>query len=175
LLAALLLVSAPAAAQVPDSVPLPRYSTSQNAPCIDQPRSLAELADAFEKGRVPSVVELTRSWVAIGFVGDAPSLNCAGVTRAGRFEWVMVATEDSIEIDMIGAHPHRTPVVLDRGPELTLAVDFEADDLVEFRCRLTARGTLACLFGEQPWSRGVEFKKGPVEETRRAVHEARVP
>ena len=47
---------------------LPRYSTPQDVPCPDQPRSVRELVDAFDRGQMPEPSQVTGTWVAIGFV-----------------------------------------------------------------------------------------------------------
>ena len=45
---------------------------------------------------------MTGSWVAIGFLGNAPSFNCNGVKRGPKFEWVIRANQYSVEMDIIG-------------------------------------------------------------------------
>ena len=57
---------------------IPKNAVPQTSPCADQPRSMKELMAAFDKGRIPSPLEMTGSWVAIGYVGDGetPSFNC---------------------------------------------------------------------------------------------------
>ena len=68
-------------AQIVDDIP--KNTVPQTSPCADQPRSMKELMAAFDKGRIPSPLEMTGSWVAIGYVGDGetPSFNCDGVMR----------------------------------------------------------------------------------------------
>ena len=143
---------------------MPRNGIPQYSPCSDQPTSIRELMSSFAKGRVPSAAELTGTWVAIGWVGSYVSLNCAGVKRGKKFEWVMLANGYSIEIDMIGSYSQKATSRVDRKGNLTLPVDFEGDELPVYRCRLTRRKTLACLVGTLPSIDGVEFKKMPAVE-----------
>ncbi|MGH9572298.1 MAG: hypothetical protein ACRD40_02040 [Candidatus Acidiferrales bacterium] len=116
---------------------------------------------SFVKGRVPSAAELTGTWVGIGFVGHYVSLNCAGVKRSGKFEWVMIADGYAVEIDMIGSYSQKAAFKLDRKGNLALPVDFEGDEVPIYRCRLTPRKTLARFVGTPPNVDGVEFKKMP--------------
>ena len=150
------------AAQSSDSIS--RNGIPQYSPCTAQPRSVKELGNSFAKGRIPSPVDLTGTWVAIGFLGASTSLNCTGVKRGQKFEWVMIAKRYSVEIDMIGSYSQKTAFKPDREGNLALAVDFEGDDIPIYRCRLTQRNTLACLIGAPPREDGVEFKKMPAAE-----------
>ena len=50
---------------------IPPHSTTQNAPCLDQPRSLSELSASFQRGRFPQASQISGSWVEIGTV-DTP-------------------------------------------------------------------------------------------------------
>lgn len=152
----------PGAGQSSDE--MPRFSVPQYSPCADQSKSLKDLADSFKKGRVPSADDVTGKWAVIGFVGHGVSLNCTGVKRAKKFEWVMIANGYSVEIDMIGVSPHTAAFKPDGKRSLALAVDFDGDDNADYRCRLTRRKTLACLIGTPPSEDGVEFKRVPVEE-----------
>jgi hypothetical protein len=152
----------------PSSTEIPRNSIPQNSPCADQPKSLKELTASFNKGRLPFATEVSGSWVAIGFVGDGwsannPSLNCTGVKRGKKFEFVMVANRYSIELDAIGmTYPQTVTMEPDHRGSLQFPVDFAGDHLPVYRCRLTQRQTLACLVAI--YGQGVEFKKMPVEE-----------
>lgn len=147
---------------------IPRYSTPQDMPCSDQPRSIEELVAAFDRGHMPEPSQVNGTWVAIGLVDDSPRLNCTGVTRGKVFEWVMLADHYSIEIDMIGMFLQTTRMTPDDQQSVTLLVDFGGDSMWEYRCRLTDRGTLACLYGRGDWIRGVEFKMMPVTDDQRA-------
>src|SRR5258707_1319764 len=78
---------------------VPKNSISQNAPCIDQPRSLAELAASFQQGKLPLASQMTGTWVEIGDVWDVASeksLNCSGIRRGSTFEFVLVADGYSV-------------------------------------------------------------------------------
>jgi hypothetical protein len=152
----------PVAGQSSDEIP--RDSVPQHSPCTDQPKSLKDLAQSFNKGRVPPAHDVTGTWVAIGFLGHYVSLSCAGVKRGKKFEWVMLTNGYSVEIDMIGSYSQTTTFKPDGKGNLALAVDFEGDDIPVYRCRLTQRKTIACLVGTPPFEDGVEFKKVPVEE-----------
>jgi hypothetical protein len=143
---------------------IPNFSVPQNAPCVDQPKSLKDFTDSFNKGMVPSAADVTGTWAAIGFVGHDVSLNCTGVKRGNKLEWVMIANGYSVEIDMIGTHAQRATFKADGKRSLVVPVDFEGDDTPAYRCRLTRRKTIACLVGSPPFVDGVEFKKVPVEE-----------
>src|SRR5262245_12990225 len=107
------------------SAALPKNPVLQNRPCADQPRSIKQLMDAFDKGRIPLPRELTGSWVAIGLLGDTPSLNCDGVKRGQKFEWVILANQYSVEMDIIGTYHQKATLKQDNGGSLALPVDFE--------------------------------------------------
>jgi hypothetical protein len=148
-----------------NSSEVPRNSTPQNFPCADQPRTLAELMASFNKGRLPLATEVSGSWVAIGFVGDSttiPSLNCTGVKRGDKFEFVIVANRYSLELDAMGMTYFQTVIMKrDRRGSVQFPVDFAGDNVPVYRCRFTRRQTLACLVNIYE---GVEFKKMPVRE-----------
>jgi len=160
--------------QVPTSPSeeVPRDATRQNAPCVDQPKSLAELATSFQKGRFPLASHITGTWVEIGTVSEFPpnqyqtnphptiykSLNCSGEKRGIKFEFVLVANGYSVELHAIGmTYPQKITMEPDHNGSVTFPVDFAADEGPDtYRCRLTQRDTLACLSG--PFS-GMEFKR----------------
>jgi hypothetical protein len=145
---------------------IPRHSIPQDSPCINQPKSLKELTASFNKGRLPLATEVSGSWVAIGFVDNGlnqPSLNCTGVNRGKKFEFVMVANQYSVELDAIGiTYPQTMMMQPDHKGSVQFPVDFSGDNNPVYRCRLTQRQTLACLVAV--YGEGVEFKKIPVEE-----------
>lgn len=147
---------------------IPRFATPQNAPCLDQSETITELIQAFDEGAIPQPHEFAASWVAIGFLDSTPSLNCDGVMRAGVFEKVILAGADSVEIDMIGMGSQTRAAVLDDELGLTFHVDFGGDGFPEYRCKLTDRGTLACLSGRGEWVTGWELKRMPFEDHQRA-------
>jgi hypothetical protein len=145
---------------------VPRNSTPQNLPCANQPRTLTELTASFDKGRQPLATEVNGSWVAIGFVGgsiDIPSLNCTGVKRGDKFEFVIVANRYSLELDAIGMTYSQTVIMEpDHKGSAQFPVDFAGDNVPIYRCRLTPRKTLACLV--DMYHQGVEFKRMLVRE-----------
>lgn len=158
----------------------PKYSVPQDAPCAGQPRSLSELAVAFRDGHLPSPSETTGDWVEIGDFSDRPTpwpkfryLNCSGLMRRNKFDFVLVANGYSVELHVIDMY----------GPQ-TVAMEPDHEGSVEFpevyfggegptsnyRCRLTQRGTLACLWGRFA---GTEFKRMAVEKTQ--IYQAPMP
>ena len=177
LISGILSVSAAFAVQPLEGMTLqiPRNSIPQEAPYADQPISLNELVEVFNSGRVPSPAEVSGAWVAIGFLGEFSSVNCGGVMRDQTLEWVLVADRYSIEIDMIGAFLQMTSLTPDDRGSMVLPVDFQGDSVPVYRCRLTSRETLACLFGEPTLTRGVEFRKMRVRANQRANHKVDVP
>jgi hypothetical protein len=159
---------APVSAFAQDEVA--RSSIRQDAPCPGQPQSVQELVSAFEGGQFPDASRLSGTWVAIGFLNSSPSLNCDGVVRGPALEWVMVADQDSIEIDMIGMPPQTWALKPDPRECISFPVDFGGDGLPEYRCRLTDQETLACLSGQGEWVHGIEFRKMSVRQEQRASH-----
>jgi hypothetical protein len=141
----------------------------QNLPCADQPKSLKELKNIFNAARFPSPSEVNGNWAAIGFVYGHPyqknSLNCAGVKRGSKFEWVILANGYSIEVDAIGTYNQTTILKPDNKGSVTFSMDFEGDSTPVYRCRITDRGTLACL--GSAYGDGVEFKKMVVKQSER--------
>ena len=137
---------------------LPKNSIHQDSPCADQPKSLAQLKRAFNEGNVPSGSDLNGTWVAIGFFGDAiADLSCTGLKRGNKFEEVMLASGYAVQMHVIGAHDQSPILKLDRGGSVTFPFDFGGDASPVYRCRVTARRTLACLI--DVYREGVEFKK----------------
>lgn len=89
------------------------------------------------------------------------SLNCSGVKRGSKFEFVLVAKGYSAELRAIGTSVQKVVMKPDHKGSVEFPVDFEADEGPEtYRCRLTKRGTLTCLSGAFT---GMEFKKINVE------------
>src|SRR6516164_8448628 len=100
-------------AQAPQSDDIPRHSIPQNLPCVDQPKSLRELMNAFNSGSLPSRSEMTGTWVAISSFIDTydVTMNCSGLRRGTKiFEEVIVANGYSFEMHVVGAGVQR-PVV----------------------------------------------------------------
>lgn len=143
---------------------IPRYATPQNAPCMDQPRSLAEMAASFRYGKLPLVSEMTGTWVEIGDVWShgKNSLNCSGIRRGSKFEFVIVADGYSVALHAIGMMPPlNVKIGRDNEGSVAFPVNFGADEGPDHnRCRLTDRGTLVCLVAEY---RGEEFKRMKVQ------------
>lgn len=138
---------------------LPPHSVPQDSPCADQPKSLTELTDAFNRGSVPSSSETTGSWVAIGIIlGTYDTyLNCAGLKRGNKFEEVMLVTGDSIEMHVVGASDQTRTLAPDHAGSVSFPFDAGGDARPVYRCRVTTRNTLACLI--DVYREGVEFKK----------------
>jgi TonB family protein len=140
------------------SAELPTNSVPQNSPCADQPKSLTELRDAFNRGNLPSASETTGSWVSIGFFGDYNNdLNCTGLRRGNKFAEVILAKEYSVEMHAIGAHDQTRTMEPDHAGSVIFPVDLGGDARPVYRCRVTTRNTLACLI--DVYRQGVEFKK----------------
>jgi len=121
--------------------------------------------------------EMTGTWVAIGNLSDPPgevrSLNCSGEKRGKVFEFVLVTNGYSVElhaVGMISLQKVRIRPDSQGGVEFR-EVDFGGDGetLDNYHCRLTNRGTLACLIGVV----GVEFKKMSIEKSQ--IYEPEVP
>jgi hypothetical protein len=153
----------------PSSEETPQYAVPQNVPCRDQPRSLRELSVAFQNGRLPLDSETTGTWVEIGDVNKNPythseraMLNCAGLKRGSKFEFVLVANNYTVQLHAIGmTYPQKITMNTSHDENVEFSVDFAADEGPDtYRCRLTKRGTLACLIKNY---RGAEFKKVAVE------------
>lgn len=121
---------------------------------------------AFDKGRIPPPLEMTGSWVAIGFLGDGetPSFNCNGVMRGPKFEWVIRANQYSVSMDIIGTTEQKTTLKPDNSRSLAIPVAFGGDTAPVYKCRLTQRKALACVFHGPGGTTGVEFKKIPLKE-----------
>ncbi|HTW57259.1 MAG TPA: hypothetical protein VMD99_03910 [Terriglobales bacterium] len=157
---------------------IPVDPVSQNSPCANQPRSLSGLTASFNKGRAPLAKELVGVWVEIGDFNSgmrplsdgAPahfrSLNCTGITRGKKFEFAMIGVSYAYVMELHaygsdGAERQRME------PNHKGSVEFSIDLLADgaeavFTCRLTQRGTLACIDGNS----GSEFRKMNVPESR---------
>lgn len=161
--------------------PLPRQPVPQNSPCADQPRSLGELTASFNKGRTPSAQEEVGAWVEIGDFdnGTRPhyrSLNCTGVLRGNKFEFAMIGESDAyvIELHAIGYEIQRLRMEPNHKGSAEFSIDLLADGAeAVFTCRLTQRGTLACLDVMTGWgikrkdpTSGEEFKRMKVADSQ---------
>ena len=160
-----------AAQQRDDDIPI--SSVPQNSPCQDQSKSLKELTDAFDSGRVPSPSELTGTWAAIGdFIRSSEkSMDCAGLKRGKKlFEEVMLADGYSLELHAVGTFDQKRTMQRNSTGSVSFSFDFGGDSLPVYRCRLTVRNTLACLI--DVYRQGVEFRKMSVRPDEMA-HEPR--
>jgi len=142
-------------------------SSHQNVPCSDQARTFKDLMASFDRGRVPSPSEVSGTWVLVGlwlYKDSKPDLNCKGLNRGKKLEWVIMAKGYSIEFDSIGDGPQPTSLEPDRKGSLMFSVGFGGENSPVFRCRMSERGTLVCSCST--YYQGVEFKKMPVEGDR---------
>ena len=137
--------------------------------CDNQARSLAELKRSFAGARMPSVAELSGSWVAIGFFGAAynhgreiASVECAGLRRGKTLEQVMLIKGNFVEARFIGVEMQMRTLTPDGRGSLEFPIDFGGDANPRYRCRLTATGTLACLV--DVYDEGVEFTRNSVSQ-----------
>ena len=161
--------------------PLPREPIPQNSPCPNQPTSFGALIEAFNKGRVASPKELKGTWVEIGSFDNATrrhhrSLNCTGIKRGKKFEFAMIGeTYDYVmELHAIGYSIQRVRMEPDHKGSSKFFVDLDADSAEQvYTCRLTQRGTLACVdvmkapgFKRIDASSGEEFKRMKVADNQ---------
>ena len=137
-------------------------SGPSNLPCTYQPKSLTELRNAFNKGRIPSSSETTGSWVAIGsFVDYGFDLSCTGIKReSSKFEQVMLVNGYSVEMHVVGTIDQVRTMASDHAGSLMFPVDFGGDANPVYRCRISQRKTLMCLV--DVYRQGFEFKKASV-------------
>jgi hypothetical protein len=152
-----------AARQGSDEVP--RDSIHQSFPCGNQARSFNGLMESFDKGRVPSPKGVSGTWVLVGlwlYKDSEPDLNCKGLNRGRKLEWVIIAKGYSIEFDSIGDEPQITSLKPDHEGNLTFSVGFGGESSPVFRCRRTVSGSLIC--SGSTYYQGAEFKKMPVAE-----------
>jgi hypothetical protein len=152
--------------QLPPASDFNEIIVKQNTPCPNQPKSLKELRESFNRGRLPSASEVSGTWVAISQFGDSfATLNCAGVKRNPQlpdFEEVIVPRGYSIELHIKGAIGETVTAKPDGKGSLLFPVDFQGDASPFYRCRLTERKTLACL--TDVYREGTEFKKMTVRK-----------
>jgi hypothetical protein len=142
---------------------VPKDSIPQYLPCTDQPKSFTELSGSFAAGRLPLPSDVTGSWALIGIwvhKDSRPDLNCNGVKRGQKIEWILIAHGYSVEVNAIGTNRQTTIFKTDDKGNLTFSINLEGDFVPTFRCRLTRRNTLACL--GSPYYDALEFKKIPL-------------
>jgi len=152
------------------SAEVPKDASPQHAPCTDQPTTRKQLAASFQSGRFPLASQITGTWVEIGEISDFPSsspfrnLNCSGLTRGNNFEFVLVADGYSVDLHAVSGYPDKVTMQPDGKGAVTFPVDFAADEGPDiYRCRLTKRGTLACLIRGYD---GAEFRKMKVDKAQ---------
>jgi hypothetical protein len=114
---------------------------------------------------------MTGFWVEIGDVwhdATETSLNCLGIRRGSKFEFVLVADGYSIALHAIGMMPPlNVKARLDNKGSIAFPVNFGADEGADSnRCRLTNRDTLVCLVAAY---RAEEFKR--MEVPAREIYE----
>lgn len=149
---------------------VPSHSTPQNLPCVDQPKSLKELTNAFSSGTMPSSSDMTGTWVAISSFIDTydSTMNCMGLKRGTQiYEEVIIANGYSLELHVVGTSIQRLVAKRDTTNSLRFPFDFGGDSNPVFRCRLTTRKTLACLI--DVYRQGIEFKRIPAKPDEMAT------
>jgi len=137
--------------------PLPRERIPQNSPCANQPRSLSELTESFNKGRVASA-------------------NCTGIMRGKKFEFAMIGEsyDRVMELHAIEYEIQRVRMEPNHRGSMEFYVDLLADGAEEvYTCRLTQRRTLACVNVMRGWgsrrkdpTSGEEFKRMKVADSQ---------
>ena len=149
--------------------------------------TLAELKRAFAEGRVPSAFELTGTWVAIGAFSqtsgprgkESDTIDCAGLkrteggTQTRTLDTVLLVNGYSVEPRIVGNDWNvgaRQAFKRDGRRSLTFDLGLGGDASAYYRCRLTRRGTLACLM--EPYYIGDEFTKMPVRPDQLCVVKA---
>lgn len=167
---------ATSATSAEESIPIDPIA--QNSPCASQPKSLRELAVSFRKGRAPSAQELVGTWVEIGnfnhgmrpLSDEAPahfqSLNCTGITRGKKLEFAMIGVSYAYVMELhaygsgaafrVRMEPNRN------GLRYSACRDEDCSSEDVYHCRLTQRGTLACIDGDS----GNEFRKMKVADSQ---------
>jgi hypothetical protein len=159
---------------------IPEKPIPQDSPCASQPRSLSELTASFNKGRAPSVQALKGTWVEIGNFnyGMLPiddeirqphfrSLKCTGIMRGKKFEFAMVGESNAYVmrlhvVDSSGTWRERMEPNHKGSVEISFCSDGDCSGRNGYYCRLTQRGTLACIDGHS----GNEFRKMKVADSQ---------
>jgi hypothetical protein len=169
---------APSATSAGESIP--ENPIPQDSPCASQPRSLSELTASFNKGRAPSAKELVGVWVEIGSFDNGMqvvddeipphfrSLNCTGIMRGKTFEFAMTGTSYAyvMELHLVGSsgvwRERMEPNHKGSSVDFSLCSDGDCSGRNVYRCRLTQRGTLACINENG----GNEFRKMEVADSQ---------
>jgi len=159
---------------------IPEKPIPQDSPCASQPRSLSELTASFNKGRAPSIQELTGTWVEIGNFnyGMLPiddeirqshfrSLNCTGIMRGKKFEFAMIGEGDAyvMELHVVnssGTWRERMEPNHKSSVEISFCSDGDCSARAVYYCRIAQGGTLACIDGHS----GNEFRKIKVADSQ---------
>jgi len=145
--------------------------------------TLAELKQVFAQGRVPSALELTGSWMTIGDFSlpsgpgfkEYDRVDCAGLKygddrfqlRTQTLQEVLLVEGYSVEPRIVGNEwntGNRQTFKRDGRRSVTFDLGLGGDASAYYRCRLTQRGTLACLV--EPYYSGVEFMKMRISADR---------
>jgi hypothetical protein len=90
---------------------LSAYAMASQSPCPGQPKSFPALVRAFEVAQFPAASALKGMWAKIGdLFKDEPSyntLNCSGIRRAGKFDFVIVADGYTASLQAVGTYSQR--------------------------------------------------------------------
>ncbi len=144
----------------------PLHSIRQHMPCKEQLQSFKAAVTQYDHLATPSTVGITGTWVAIGFLNDESSTNCAGVVRGPAYELILDIGRDSLSIDMLAMPPMSVVAKRLATGELAFPLEDGGDDVHQYRCRLTIRRTLLCLDRKIGW--GLELAKKRVDRLQRA-------
>jgi hypothetical protein len=90
--------------------------------------------------------------------------NCAGLQRGTVFEHVLTVERDSVTNDYWYTY-FRNEHTRDAKGSLTILIEEGGDEYLVYHCRLTRRGTLACI--DAPSNQGLEFKRMNAPPERR--------
>lgn len=162
------------AAQPERAVPVGDTLGQQDRPCAGQPRTFRALLREYNATPAHTRASLVGTWVLIGsvFLGEdadprhpvAKLLNCAGVQFDSVFAHVLTVERDSVTNDYGYAFARDANTHDVRG-SLTILIEEGGDDYLVYRCRLTRRGTLACI--EPDSHQGLEFQRMNAPPERR--------
>jgi len=135
---------------------------------------------SFNKGRAPSAQEIVGVWVEIGNFNNGMqpldneirphfrSLNCAGIMRGKKFEFAMIGENYAyvMELHVVGSsrawRERMEPNHKGSSVDFSFCSDGDCSGRNVYSCRLTQRGTLACIGGDS----GNEFRKMKVADSQ---------
>ncbi|MEA2166480.1 MAG: hypothetical protein QOK37_4607 [Thermoanaerobaculia bacterium] len=139
---------------------------------------MRHLLKQFRTAKSPSSGHLLGRWVQIrsisterfltGMEGpDHLSFEPAGLrreTESGRpLEWTLVISKTDDELTLksnpFWSKERESPLRIDRGADLLIDAQFDADTEEGYRCRLSETGNLVCLLDRHEYGNGVEFRK----------------